>query len=393
MRLKNRNWWISEGLLMRLCRLILLAAVLIVLVACATQRRIIKNDTLDAWDGRRVRYENLFPPKYSLGETTAYDRIDFLKPHERKPHKYRLLADPRGGDIDRILGYDPADYTVQPDLNRLLNPTSELQITWIRHASFLIQLGGKYQVFIDPVLDKWDGLAGSLAKYTAIEAANAASPIKLEDLSLILESENPVNTTTIVVAISHDHLDHFNYRTLEKLPEKTSYYVPRGLENDFSSKYLHVTGMDWYTRDTIGDLTIYFLPANHGSGVGSHEQNQTLWGGWLFEYKGYRIYFAGDTGYSDVFKDIHQRLGDVDICLMPIVAWYWRHRHFAPEDAVQAAEDLGCKTFIPWGWGTWIMSYEHLLEPPRRLQYAWDQMQPENMELRMLKMGETYTLD
>ena len=59
--------------------------------------------------------------------------------------------------------------------------------------------------------------------------------------------------------------------------------------------------------------------------------------------------------------------------------------------AVAAAEDLACNVFIPWGWGTWIISYEHLLEPVRRLQYAWDQMQPENMQLQSLKMGETYT--
>ena len=84
---------------------------------------------------------------------------------------------------------------------------------------------------------------------------------------------------------------------------------------------------------------------------------------------------------------------EMDVCLMPIAVWFQRPWHFAPEDAVRAAQDLDCKTLIPWAWGTWIMSYEHLLEPPRRLQYAYDHMQPENMELRILKMGETYALD
>jgi L-ascorbate metabolism protein UlaG (beta-lactamase superfamily) len=78
---------------------------------------------------------------------------------------------------------------------------------------------------------------------------------------------------------------------------------------------------------------------------------------------------------------------------MPISAYFQRQWHFAPEDAVQAAEDLGCKTFIPVHWGTWVISFEHILEPPRRLQYAFDKMQPENMELRILKMGETFTQD
>jgi L-ascorbate metabolism protein UlaG (beta-lactamase superfamily) len=121
--------------------------------------------------------------------------------------------------------------------------------------------------------------------------------------------------------------------------------------------------------------------------------NQTLWGGWLFEWNKHRVYFAGDSGYSAVFKDIKERLGEIEICLMPISAWFQRNWHFAPEDAIRAAQDLGCKTFIPWGYGTWIISYEHILEPLRRLQYAWDKMRPENMELRILKMGETFSLD
>jgi L-ascorbate metabolism protein UlaG (beta-lactamase superfamily) len=151
--------------------------------------------------------------------------------------------------------------------------------------------------------------------------------------------------------------------------------------------------MDWYTRDVLEELTVHFLPANHRSGRSLYEANQTLWGGWLFEWNNQRVYFAGDSGYSDVFEDMRKRYGEFDVCLMPISAYFQRHWHFTPEDAIQASMDLGCKTLIPWAWGTWIMSYEHILEPPRRLQYAFDKMQPENMDLRLLKMGETYMRD
>jgi hypothetical protein len=48
---------------------------------------------------------------------------------------------------------------------------------------------------------------------------------------------------------------------------------------------------------------------------------------------------------------------------------------------------------VMWDWGTYIMGFEHILEPPRRLQYAWDQMKPENVELKIMKMGETFTFD
>lgn len=372
-------------------RIILCITLVFLVSGCTTQRRVIKNESLDDWDGRRMCYKNLFPPKYKMGQETEYDRIDFLKAHERKPHKYRLLSNPKGGDIDRTLGYDPSEYTVQPDFNVLQNPTHDVQITWLRHAAFLIQLGGKYQILIDPFLSDFDGLAGKLGKYSEIGTLYAESPLAAEALPFFGESENLGGTPKRIVAISHDHLDHLNFNTLNKLPENIDYYVPHGVENEFPARYANVTGMDWYTQDIIGDLTLHFLPANHGSGRSMYERNQTLWGGWLFEWHGYRIYFAGDSGYSDVFKDIKSRVGAVDICLMPIASWHWRHRHFAPEDAIQAAEDLECKVFIPWGWGTWIISMGHILEPPRRLQYAWDQMKPENMTLRMLKMGETYS--
>lgn len=386
-----RNRWDAERGVQNLMCLMLCIVLLSVAGACSTQRRVIRNEAIDDdWDGRRMRHRNLFPPRYGLGEQTEYDHIDFLRATERKPRKYRLLSDPRGGDIDRTLGYDPAEYTVRPDFDLLQNPTHDVQITWIRHASFLIQLGGQYQILLDPVLETYDGLAGKLMKDTAFEVPNARTPLTAEDLPFAAPSENPSGNQTVIVAISHDHLDHLNFRTLEQLPEYVRYYVPHGVENVFPGRFADVIGMDWYTQDTIGDLTIHFLPANHGSGRSLNESDQTLWGGWLLEWRGLRIYFAGDTGYSEVFKDIRQQVGQIDVCLMPIVAWYWRHRHFAPEDAVEAAEDLACRDFIPWGWGTWIISYEHVLEPVRRLQYAWDQMQPEDMQLHNLKMGETY---
>ena len=368
--------------------------ILLVSVAACTPAnlRVIKNPEMKNWDGKQGRYQNLFPPKYGYLEETDYDSIDFLEPHERRPHKYKLVADPRG-DIDRTLGYDPLEYSVAPNLKLIHQPAHAVQITWLRHASFLIQLGEEHQILLDPVIEEPDGMVGLLGKYTEIGTLYADSPLATRDLPFQDGVGNSTRKKTNTVAISHDHYDHLNYKTLKKLPPETHYYIPLGLQREFPSRFNNVTAMDWYTRDQLGDLTITFLPANHRSGRSLNEMNQTLWGGWLFEWKGHRVYFAGDTGYSDLFKDVRRRYGEMDICLMPITAWFQRHWHFAPEDAVQAAEDLGCKSFIPWGWGTWIMSYEHMLEPPRRLQYAWDQMQPENMELRILKMGETYTSD
>ena len=58
------------------------------------------------------------------------------------------------------------------------------------------------------------------------------------------------------------------------------------------------------------------------------------------------------------------------------------------QDAVQAAEDLGCKVFVPWGYGTWTLGCEHVHEPLRRLDFAIKQLKP-NFILKTLKMGES----
>jgi L-ascorbate metabolism protein UlaG (beta-lactamase superfamily) len=364
-----------------------------IIAACASSyRRVIVNPDMNQWDDKRWRYVNLFPPKYGYLEESEYDKIEFRKPHEIGEREYSLVTDPRG-DIDRAKGYDAAEYTVTPDMALLHHPRHDLQITWIRHATFLIQFDKKYWILVDPVLAKIDGIAGNMMKYADTMKLLAEPPLTIKDLSLSGGSETSGGNKIVVVAISHDHFDHLNYNTLKHLPAETRYYVPRGLQNEFPSRYSDVTGMDWYTRDVLEELTVHFLPANHRSGRSLYEANQTLWGGWLFEWNNQRVYFAGDSGYSDVFEDMRKRYGEFDVCLMPISAYFQRHWHFTPEDAIQASMDLGCKTLIPWAWGTWIMSYEHILEPPRRLQYAFDKMQPENMDLRLLKMGETYMRD
>ena len=371
-----------------LCLLLILA-----ITACtAPERRVIKNPEMNSWNAEQRRYVNLFQPQYSKLEETEFDAIDFRRPHEKGVRKYAFLSDPRG-DIDRTKGYDAAEYTVAPDFSLLQSPAHDVQITWIRHATFLIQLGRKYQILVDPVLEEIDGYTGRFMKYADIGKLYADPPLTTRDLPFVDGSEEAVNEQINIVAISHNHYDHLNWNTIDQLPVDTHFYVPLSLEDNFPARYSKVTGMDWYAKDTVGDLSIYFVPATHWSGRSMHGPNRTLWGGWLFEWNGYRVYFAGDTGYSDVFKDIKAQLGTMDTCLMPISAYFQRHVHLAPEDAVRAAEDLGCREFIPWGWGTWIISFEHILDPPRRLQYAWKEMQPENMKLHMLKMGETINFD
>ena len=145
--------------------------------------------------------------------------------------------------------------------------------------------------------------------------------------------------------------------------------TPLGFAEHFPNNGYKITEMAWYSTKKMGDITIHFVPANHFSSrilvPFIHEDHDaTLWGGWVLEQKGKKLFFAGDTGYSPHFKDIAKQYGDMDICLIPIASYHsdsspkWYSKvHTTPEDALVAAADMNCKVMIPWGYGnsSWQM--------------------------------------
>lgn len=62
-----------------------------------------------------------------------------------------------------------------------------------------------------------------------------------------------------------------------------------------------------------------------------------------------RLFFSGDSGYGERFADICQRYGPFDWVTLDSVQYgsRWAHLHMNPEQAVQAANDLGAHAFMP----------------------------------------------
>ena len=265
----------------------------------------------------------------------------------------------------------------------LKRPGSNIRITWLGHACFLIQFPDGTHILTDPVLGEMDGAAGFTANVLDADTFKRVSPPVVSPSQLDF-----VNA----VAISHNHYDHLSFNTLDELGQDVRYFVPLGDERYFSSEYENLAPMDWYTSQNAGEVEVAFVPATHYAGRSFFDHRESLWGGYVFKNNGTSIYFAGDTGYSTVFKEIHEQYGDMDVCLMPISAYFFRAVHLAPEDALQAAEDLGCKAVIPWGYGTFILGHEHVYEPLRRLEEAQKRMQPSS-PVHVLKMGETLVID
>ena len=132
--------------------------------------------------------------------------------------------------------------------------------------------------------------------------------------------------------------------------------------------------MDWYDEIYVNDLKITLLPAVHWSKRSLTDANKTLWGNFLIEYKGKKIFFACDTGYGNIYKDLGEKYGPIDLTMINIGAYDFRPMfeksiyHTTPEEALQVAKDLKSKKVLGTHWGTFVLSLEPILEPPKRFK-------------------------
>jgi len=333
------------------------------------------NNTLHADDVKP--YKNLYvSPFQGLGPYHEIDTIDFVTPAERKPIKDSIFKLYYSG-FDKTHGFNYRDNLFPLSIHR----QSHNMITWLGHASFLIQDSHGNSFLTDPVLGEFDGIIGAVGTMIFDELKRLRpAPVASKALSFVDS-----------VLISHDHYDHFSNETLSELGTGLDIFLPLGMQDELAGKFNRVYAMDWYTDVDYKQNKIHFVPAHHYSKRGVFDRNQSLWGGWIINTGELKIYFAGDTGYSPIFHDIQNAYGDIDICMMPIAAYgkHYRSMHLSPEDALKAAQDLHCKVFIPWGYGTWQLGFEHVNEPLRRLAYAAKELNP-SFKVRVLGTGESF---
>jgi len=251
---------------------------------------------------------------------------------------------------------------VQPSFHQPRAPEEIVTITWVGHATFLLQLGG-LNLLTDPI---WTAHASPVP---GVGPRRRVPPgIRFDDLP-------PID----LVLQSHDHYDHLDDRTvcwLEARNPGARWLVPLGLTAWLRRRGVHeIAELDWWEEVAHGPLTLGCTPAQHFSGRTPWGRNRTLWCGWSVRTTTRRLFMAGDTGYHPVFGDIGRRFGPFDVALVPIGAydprWFMRPVHMDPEEAVQAARDLGAPRFIPMHWGTFKLTDEPLNEPPQRARSAW----------------------
>ena len=265
----------------------------------------------------------------------------------------------------------------QEVLNNLEKFKDDDYIAWIGHATYLIKLGNM-TIITDPVFSK---NAGPLI----------FGPKRFTEPALKL---NEIPKTDIFL-LTHNHYDHQDMSTIRNFPYKDAkVLVPLKLGKYFK-KYKDVNEMDWYEEIKINDhLKITFLPAVHWSKRTLTDTNKTLWGNFLIQYKNIKILFACDTGYGNIYKEIGEKYGPIDITMINIGAYDFRPMfdksiyHTTPEDALNVAQDLKSKKVLGMHWGTFVLSLEPIMEPPIRFKENAEKFGFKKEDAITFKIGE-----
>jgi N-acyl-phosphatidylethanolamine-hydrolysing phospholipase D len=157
---------------------------------------------------------------------------------------------------------------------------------------------------------------------------------------------------TNILLLTHSHYDHLDTRTLSKFPHKdTNVVVPLKLDKFFKSRgFKNIKELDWYQSTRINDeVNITLLPAVHWSKRTPFNTNKTLWGSFLIEYKGKKILFACDTGIGNIYNEIGNKYGPIDIFFINIGAYNFKPMfdrsvyHTTPEEAVEIGKMVKAK--------------------------------------------------
>ncbi|NUO20153.1 MBL fold metallo-hydrolase [bacterium] len=236
-----------------------------------------------------------------------------------------------------------------------------VRIVWIGHSTVLIEMDG-FRILTDPVFSK------------RCSPTSLMGPVRFHEVNI----PDDLLRTLDVVLISHDHFDHLDMPTIEKLAElDVPFVVPLGVGAHLESWGVPTTRIRehvWWETASFAEGALEFVctPARHFSGRG-FTRNQTLWASWVIRTNARSIYFSGDSGYFEGFKEIGEKFGPFELTMIEMAAYHeelWPSVHMWPEQAVQAHMDLRGEMMLPIHWGTFNLAFHAWDEPAERLLKA-----------------------
>ena len=240
--------------------------------------------------------------------------------------------------------------SMKADLLQLL-PEADV-LVWFGHSSYFMQIDGK-RILVDPV---FSGNASPISGTT--KAFPGSDRYTVDDLP-------PVD----YLFISHDHYDHFDYKTLVQLRDKVKLVIC-GLG---VGSHLEFWGYDpdviieedWNTDIDLGDgFTVHTTPARHFSGR-TFKRNNTLWMSYVLRTPTLKIFIGGDSGYDTHFKAIGKQHGPFDLAILENGQYdpKWRYIHTLPDEFLLVAQDLQARRVLPVHSGKFALANHRWDEP------------------------------
>lgn len=250
---------------------------------------------------------------------------------------------------------------VEPfDQVSFLAPSATTKLIWFGHSVLLLRINNK-TILVDPMFGP--------------DAAPVA-PFKIKRFSEntidIIDQLPPID----LMLLSHDHYDHLDLRSMEKLiPKIKNYFVALGCARHLTSWGVDSSAIkefDWWENQGFDDVAITFTPSRHFSGRGLKDRAKSLWGGWVFKTTSENIYFSGDGGYGHHFKAVGEKLGPFDFGIMECGQYNenWHQIHMYPEEAIQASIDAKVKKVMAVHWAGFPLAQHPWKEPIERFTKA-----------------------
>ena len=243
------------------------------------------------------------------------------------------------------------------DSMEIVDYSKETRLIWFGHSAFLLQMEGK-TILIDPMF----GSVPAPHQWMGEKRFNKRLPIAIEKLPKI-----------DAVIISHDHYDHLDYESINKLKDKVGdFFVPLGVGVHLEAWKVDpskIQEMDWWEETTFKGIDLACTPAQHFSGRKFSNGQSTLWSSWVIKTDATALYFSGDSGYAHHFKEIGERYGPFDFAMMECGQYntMWPDIHMFPEETAQAGVDIKAKAIMPIHWGAFKLALHSWTDPIERV--------------------------
>lgn len=264
-----------------------------------------------------------------------------------------------------------------PEAAILAGKNMDIRFIWFGHSTILLELEGK-RILIDPVFSDY-------ASPLPIVAERFQPPV------LTVEQIPDVD----IVLLSHDHYDHLDLDTINQLKDRVQHFIaPIGVGAHleyWGVPAQRITELDWWQDTRLLGLQFTCTPSQHFSGRGIFNRNSTLWASWAVRGEQTNVFFSGDSGYADHYRQIGERLGPFDVTFLENGAYNkdWQFVHQLPEEGVQAHLDLKGRIMVPVHWGMFDLALHSWYDP---IQRVTQEARRKGVQLATPQLGQVVTI-